>query len=211
MGAHSPSVSLQLSRGWAAFCVALRNQLSSLYLHSDISKLDCTGLKIDPFRNRWAYIAVFGLILKWKSHAIASQKDILTFIARIFVNLCKIVEKWPKLRKKIFFSKTFWYGVELLFLLIWAQTQLCRPSGYWVDLWAGRPNLRRFFGRRPISRPKIENFPWTKCFYFSILHTHSKFQASRFNNKKKYPKVADPLKPIRSKRGSSSHDTPAAS
>ena len=60
---------LQLSLGWAAFCVALRNQLSSL--RSDISKLDCTGLKIDPFRNRWAYIAVFGLILKWKSHAIA--------------------------------------------------------------------------------------------------------------------------------------------
>ena len=27
----------------------------------------------------------------------------------------------------------------------------------------------------------------------SILHKHAKFQASRFNNKKKYPKVADPL------------------
>ena len=46
-------------------------QSAELALHSDISKLDCTGLKIDPFRNRWAYIAVLGLILKWKSHAIA--------------------------------------------------------------------------------------------------------------------------------------------
>ena len=104
---------------------------------------------------------------------------------------------WLQFSKKLIrnLKKTFCYGVELLFLFDWAQTQLCRPSGYWVDLWAGRPNLRRFFGRRPISRPKIENFPRTKCFYFSILHTHTKFQASRFNNKKKkYPKVADPLK-----------------
>ena len=31
----------------------------------------------------------------------------------------------------------------------------------------------------------------------SILHTHAKFQASRFNNKKKYLKVADPLKKSR--------------
>ena len=46
-------------------------QSAELALRSDISKLDCTGLKIDPFRNRWAYIAVFGLILKWKSDAIA--------------------------------------------------------------------------------------------------------------------------------------------
>ena len=45
--------------------------LAQLALRSDISKLNCTGLKIDPFRNRWAYIAVFGLILKWKSQAIA--------------------------------------------------------------------------------------------------------------------------------------------
>ena len=43
---------------------------AQLALRSDISKLDCTGLKIDPFCIRWAYIAVFGLILKWKSHAI---------------------------------------------------------------------------------------------------------------------------------------------
>ena len=43
----------------------------SLCVWSSSSKLDCTGLKIDPFRNCWAYIAVFGLILKWKSHAIA--------------------------------------------------------------------------------------------------------------------------------------------
>ena len=46
-------------------------QSAKLSLRSDISKLDCTGLKIDPFHNRWAYIAVFGLILKWKSPAIA--------------------------------------------------------------------------------------------------------------------------------------------
>ena len=59
---------------------------AQLALRSGSSKLDCMGLKIDPFRNRWAYIAVFGHILKWKSHAIALQKDILTFIARIFVN-----------------------------------------------------------------------------------------------------------------------------
>ena len=44
-----------------------------------------------------------------------------------------------------------------------------------------------FFGRRPISRPKIENFTVPKCFYFSNLHTRTKFQASRFNNKKKVP------------------------
>ena len=37
----------------------------------DISKLDCTEQKVDNLRNRWVYIAVFGLILKWKSHAIA--------------------------------------------------------------------------------------------------------------------------------------------
>ena len=38
-------------------------QSAELALRSDISKLDCTGLKIDPFRNCWACIAVFGLIL----------------------------------------------------------------------------------------------------------------------------------------------------
>ena len=100
-------------------------QSAELALRSDISKLDCTGLKIDLFRYRWAYIAVFGLILKWKSQAIAYQKYILTFIARIFVNLCKIVEKgqnweffFPNLNKKKIeiYKKTFCYGVELLFL-----------------------------------------------------------------------------------------------
>ena len=34
-----------------------------------------------------------------------------------------------------------------------------------------------------------------KEFQFYI-GTHAKFQASRFNNKKKYLKVADPLKPL---------------
>ena len=32
---------------------------------------------------------------------------------------------------------------------------------------------------------KIKNFTLTKCFYFSILHTPAKFQASIFNNKRK--------------------------
>ena len=44
-----------------------------------------------------------------------------------------------------------------------------------------------FFGCRPTSRPKIENFTRTKCFYFLILHTPAKFQASRFNSKKSGP------------------------
>ena len=44
---------------------------TQLTFRNGSSKLDCTGLKINPFRNRWAYIAVFRLILKWKSHAIA--------------------------------------------------------------------------------------------------------------------------------------------
>ena len=43
----------------------------SLAVLSDISELDCTEQKVDNLRNRWAYIDVFGLILKWKSHAIA--------------------------------------------------------------------------------------------------------------------------------------------
>ena len=55
--------------GWLRSVLA--PQSAELALLSDISKLDCTGLKIDPFCNRWAYIAVFWLILKWKSHAIA--------------------------------------------------------------------------------------------------------------------------------------------
>ena len=60
-------------------------------------------------------------------------------------------------------------------------------------LWARRPTPRMVFDRRPISRPKIENFTRTKCWGISILHMHEQFQASRFNNKKKYPKVVDPL------------------
>ena len=44
---------------------------AELTLRSDISKLECTGQKVDNLRNYWAYVAVFGLILKWKSHAIA--------------------------------------------------------------------------------------------------------------------------------------------
>ena len=44
---------------------------AELALRSNISKLDSTEQKVDNLRNRWAYIAVFGLILKWKSHAIA--------------------------------------------------------------------------------------------------------------------------------------------
>ena len=49
------------------------------------------------------------------------------------------------------------------------------------------------FGRRPISRLKIENFTLTKCYLFSILYTPAKFQASRFNNKNKITKSVDPL------------------
>ena len=47
---------------------------------SDISKLDCTGQKVDNLRNRWAYIAEFRLTLKW----IALHCAFLQFIARIF-------------------------------------------------------------------------------------------------------------------------------
>ena len=43
---------------------------AKLALHSDISKLYCMGQNVNNLRNRWAYIAVFGLILKWKSQAI---------------------------------------------------------------------------------------------------------------------------------------------
>ena len=35
---------------------------AQLALGSDISKLDCTGLKIDPFRNRWAYQTQLGCV-----------------------------------------------------------------------------------------------------------------------------------------------------
>ena len=50
------------------------------------------------------------------------------------------------------------------------------------------------FGRRPISRLKIENFTITKCYLFSILNTPANFQPSRFNNKNKIAKLVDPLK-----------------
>ena len=66
---------------------------SELALSSDNSKLYCTGLKVDNLRNRLIYIAVFGLILKWKSHAIPYQKDILTFIARFFLIRCRKIAK----------------------------------------------------------------------------------------------------------------------
>ena len=55
----------------AAFRVPFHHHLSWLYAAISQNSLDCTGLKIDPFCNRWAYIAVFGLLLKWKSQAIA--------------------------------------------------------------------------------------------------------------------------------------------
>ena len=41
---------------------------------------------VDNLRNGWAYVAVFGFILKWKSHAIAKHCAFLQFIARIFLN-----------------------------------------------------------------------------------------------------------------------------
>ena len=46
---------------------------TQLALCSDISKLDCTVQKVDNLHNRWAYIAVFGLISKWKSQAISKH------------------------------------------------------------------------------------------------------------------------------------------
>ena len=55
---------------------------------------------------------------------------------------------------------------------------------------AGFSAVGLFLGRKSKISHK------TQCFYFSILHTHAKFQSSRFNNKKKYLKVADPLKSI---------------
>ena len=42
----------------------------SLDLLGDISKLDCTGQKVNRLRNRWAYIVVLGLIWKRKNPAI---------------------------------------------------------------------------------------------------------------------------------------------
>ena len=54
-------------RGCKICTPPLASQLAFL---SNNSKVDCTGQKVDNLRNRWAYIAVFGLILKLKSHAI---------------------------------------------------------------------------------------------------------------------------------------------
>ena len=73
----------------------------------------------------------------------------------------------------------------------WAVTRLCRHTGYGDYLWADRPIY--VFGRRPISRPKIENFTRTKCYLFSILYRSFKFQASRFNNIKKSQSRSIPL------------------
>ena len=42
----------------------------SLVVVRDISKLDCTGQKVNRLCNRWAYINVFGLIWKRKNPAI---------------------------------------------------------------------------------------------------------------------------------------------
>ena len=67
---HQTSVTHETSWREIAQYVLLSADLSSSSL-SDISKLDCTGQKVDNLCNYWAYIAVFGLILKWKSHAIA--------------------------------------------------------------------------------------------------------------------------------------------
>ena len=73
---------------------------SELALPSVTQKLNCTGLKVDNLSYCWAYIVVFGLILKWKSHAVQQQEDILTFIARFFLIRCKKFTKLPKFRKK---------------------------------------------------------------------------------------------------------------
>ena len=71
------------------------------------------------------------------------------------------------------------------------HTTMYMPNGYGDYLWAGRPSV---FGRRPIFKPKIENFLFIKCYLFPILYTPAKFQASRFNNKRKIAKSVDPLK-----------------
>ena len=67
---HQTSVTHETSWREIAQYVLLLADLSLASL-SDISTLDCTGQKVDNLRNYWACIAVFGLILKWKSHAIA--------------------------------------------------------------------------------------------------------------------------------------------
>ena len=58
---HQTSVTQETSWREVAQYVLLSADLSLASL-SDISKHDCTEQKVDLFRNRWAYIAVFGLI-----------------------------------------------------------------------------------------------------------------------------------------------------
>ena len=84
---HQTSVTNETSRRELAQYVLLSADLSLASL-SDISKLHCTGQKVDNLRNHWAYIAVFGLILKWKRHAIAWHCAFSQFIAWIFLNRC---------------------------------------------------------------------------------------------------------------------------
>ena len=61
---HQTSVTHETSPREVAQYVLLSADLSLASLR-DISKLDCTGQKVDNLRNYWDYIAVFGLILKW--------------------------------------------------------------------------------------------------------------------------------------------------
>ena len=56
------SVTIQASQRQVAKCIAPPPP-AQLALLCGNSKHDCTVLKIEPFRNRWAYITVFGLIL----------------------------------------------------------------------------------------------------------------------------------------------------
>ena len=47
---------------------------------------------------------------------------------------------------------------KALNLLNEPQTHLCRPTGYGEERRTGTPTPLMVFGRRQISRPKIENF-----------------------------------------------------
>ena len=60
---HQTSVTHETSWREVAKYVLLSADLSLASL-SDISKLDWTGQKVDNLSNYWAYVAVFGLILK---------------------------------------------------------------------------------------------------------------------------------------------------
>ena len=69
LAAHTDlSITRDVRGGGCEMCTPLPS--AQLALGTGSSKLDCTGLKIDPFRNRWACTAMFGLILNWKRHAI---------------------------------------------------------------------------------------------------------------------------------------------